>query len=100
MLITDSSSFLAEYFYSGKPIIFFDKDTRAAFNKFGLKIKKGFYEPRCVEDTENLLYKLLIEKQDPLKGKRENIIKKEFYYPKDSTIGKDIVDYIKHEVGR
>ena len=99
VLITDSSSFLAEYFYSGKPIIFFESRNRAGFNKFGLKLKKGFYIPQKTEETESLLNKLLIEKQDPLKNLREQIIKKEFYYPKNG-VGKDIVEYIKKELNR
>ena len=100
VLITDSSSFLAEYFYSGKPIIFFESHNRAGFNEFGLKIKKGFYIPEKTEDTEKLLYQLLVEKSDPLKTKREKIIKKEFFYPKKGTIGKNIVEYLKHELKR
>lgn len=99
ILITDSSSFLAEYFYSGKPIIFFQSQNRAGFNEFGLKIKKGFYELKKTEDVEDLLYDILINKNDKLKNTRYNIIKKEFYYPKNG-IGKNIVDYIKKELGR
>ena len=99
VLITDSSSFLAEYFYSGKPIVFFESENRAGFNKFGLKLKKGFYIPEKTEDTENLLHKLLVEKQDNLKNLREQIIKKEFYYP-ENGVGKEIVEYIKKELGR
>ena len=99
VLITDSSSFLAEYFYSGKPIIFFESPNRAGFNKFGLKIKKGFYTLAKTEDTEELLYKLLIKKEDKLKTLREKIIKQEFYYP-ESGIGKNIVNYLKKQTER
>jgi CDP-glycerol glycerophosphotransferase (TagB/SpsB family) len=99
VLITDSSSFLAEYFYSGKPIIFFESPNRAGFNKFGLKIKKGFYTLAKTEDTEELLYKLLIKKEDKLKTLRAKIIKQEFYYP-ESGIGKNIVNYLKKQTER
>jgi CDP-glycerol glycerophosphotransferase (TagB/SpsB family) len=44
ILITDCSSFLAEYFPTLKPIIFLNRKDRAPFDKFGNKIKKGFYE--------------------------------------------------------
>ena len=99
VLITDSSSFLAEYFYSGKPIIFFESPTRAGFNKFGLNIKKGFYTLKKTEETENMLEELLIKNNDTLKDLRKKIINKEFYYPK-CGVGKNIVDYIKKETGR
>ena len=78
ILLTDSSSFLAEYFYSGKPIIFFDNKNRAGFNEFGLKLKKGFYIPSTTEEIEDLLEKLLIKKQDDLKEIRKKIIDKEY----------------------
>ncbi len=99
VLITDSSSFLAEYFYSGKPIIFFKSANRAGFNEFGLKLINGFYIPAKKEETEDLLHKLLIEKRDPLKNLREQIIQKEFYYPKNG-VGQEIVKYLKKELGR
>ena len=99
VLITDSSSFLAEYFYSGKPIIFFESQNRAGFNEFGLKIRKGFYKPQRTEDTEDLLYTLLIKKEDNLKALREKIIKKEFYYP-EIGVGKNIVNYLKKQLKR
>ena len=79
--------------------MFFESENRAGFNKFGLKLKKGFYIPEKTEDTENLLHKLLVEKQDNLKNLREQIIKKEFYYP-ENGVGKEIVEYIKKELGR
>ena len=46
ILLTDCSSFLAEYFYSGKPIIFYESTNRAGFNSFGKKIKRfsGIYK--------------------------------------------------------
>ena len=99
VLVTDSSSFLAEYFYSGKPIIFFESKNRAGFNEFGLKLKHGFYNLEKTEDIEDLLYKILVEKTDNLKSVREKIIQKEFYCPQNG-IGKGIVEYLKQELGR
>lgn len=98
VLITDCSSFLAEYFYSGKPIIFFDNKTRAKFNSFGKKLKKYFYIPKKLDDLERLLYKLLISKEDSNFSKRQKIIQNKYYYP-DLGIGKRIVEYIKKELG-
>lgn len=97
VLITDCSSFLAEYFYSGKPIIFFDNNNRAEFNSFGKKLKKHFYIPKKLNDLESLLYKLLILKDDTNFSKRQKIIQDRYYYP-NLGIGKRIVEYIKKEL--
>lgn len=99
VLITDSSSFLAEYFYSKKPIIFLSKNSRSAFNSFGLELKKGFYELDSLNEMANLLKQLLIDKIDPLKPLREKIIKKNFYMP-EPNIGQGIVNMLKKEIGR
>ena len=98
VLLTDSSSFLAEYFYSGKPIIFYESKNRAGFNNFGMKIKKGFYNLKT-EDTEKALESLLIKKEDPLKKLRIQLIKKEFYYPQEG-VGCGIVRYLKKSLKR
>jgi len=97
VLITDSSSFLAEYFYSTKPIIFLDNKNRAGFNEFGKKIKKYFYIPKDLSEIESLLNKLLIQKIDPMLNKRIKLANNIYYYPK-LGIGKRIVDYIKKEL--
>jgi len=97
VLITDCSSFLGEYYFSQKPIIFLDKDTRCGFNEFGLKIKETFYIPNKVEQVPELLNELLINKNDYKKEDRLKLIKSEYYYPKHG-VGKEIVDYIRSVV--
>ena len=99
VLITDSSSFLAEYFYSGKPIIYFQAQNRVGFNEFGEKIKKGFYQLNSVDELEEQLKEILINKNDSLKSLRKSIIQQEFYYPKNG-VGKEIVSYLKKELNR
>ena len=77
ILITDCSSFLAEYYPSKKPIIFLNRADRAPFDKFGEKIKKGFYKVNDFEEIDELIKTII--KIDPLKKTRESILKKEFY---------------------
>lgn len=94
ILITDSSSFLAEYFVSGKPIILLESKTRMPFNDFALELKKGMYTPEHVEEIEDILYDIFNNKHDSLFEIRKNIIKKMFTLPKGG-IAKHIVDYLK-----
>lgn len=78
ILITDCSSFLAEYFPSRKPIIFLDRKDRAPFDKFGNKLKKGFYRVENYREIEPLIKTVLLEKKDTLKVLRAKIITKNF----------------------
>ncbi len=85
VLITDCSSFLAEYFLSEKPIIFIERPDRAPFDEFGNHIKSGFYTSNTNLQIEFLLEKLLTKEDDTLKSLRKKIIKKYFYFPEHSS---------------
>ncbi len=99
VLVTDSSSFLGEYYVSEKPIILIDTGERLPLNDFGENISKGFYYARSSDDIESLLYKLLIEKDDNLKPLRMQILKDNFYIPSEG-VGQRIVSYIEKELRR
>ena len=92
ILITDCSSFLAEYFPTTKPIIFLNRADRAPFDKFGNKIKKGFYEVNCFEEIEKTIE--AITKIDPLKKTRESILKKEFCIKNNAS--KEVLKFLLH----
>jgi len=92
ILITDCSSFLAEYYPTKKPIIFLNKKDRAPFDKFGNKIKKGFYEVNDFDEIKPLIEKII--KEDKLLKTREKILKKEFYIKEKSTY-KEVINFLK-----
>ena len=75
ILITDISSIIAEYFLTGKPIIYCHKTDH--FNDFSRKMSQGFY---WVSNWEELSKTLDFLKKgiDPLKAKREDIINELF----------------------
>lgn len=97
VLITDCSSFLGEYYFSQKPIIFLDKDSRCGFNDFGLKMKKTFYSPKNLDEIPKIIYDLLINKNDYKKEQRIKLIKQEYFYPPQG-VGRMIVEFIKKEL--
>lgn len=81
-LITDYSSIVAEYFLTGKPVIYcYNKD--AKINIDG-EIFKGFY---VVQNREELIFVLenLRNGKDELKSTREEIIKNSFKITKDGA---------------
>lgn len=84
-LITDCSSFLAEYFPTKKPIVFLNRPDRAPFDEFGEKIRKGFYELNDLNGFEKFIKNLLILQEDNLLKTREEILKKVFYMPNSNS---------------
>lgn len=74
LLITDCNSFLLEYLPTNKPVIHLINDKSVGHNKYGQKIISGYYKVINVDEIEQLLKQLLVEKQDPLKSVREKII--------------------------
>ena len=97
ILITDSSSFLGEYFVSGKPIVLLESKSRMPFNDFGLELRKGMYKPQKVEEIENILEEIFEHGNDSLKETRDKIIKKQFVLP-EGGVAKRITDYLKKEL--
>ena len=97
LMITDCSSFLAEYYPTNKPIILLDRKTRAKFDNFGEKIKKGFYIVNAPNELPNLINELLIINNDKLKPVRNKILNKVFYLPQD-FVSDSIIKYIKSQV--
>lgn len=78
ILISDISSMLLEFLVTGKPIIYTHRvDT---FNDLGRKLSEGFY---WVENSTELQETLdmLMSGKDPLKFKREELIREHIYMP-------------------
>lgn len=83
-LVTDISSIIPEYFMTGKPIIYCNK--KGSLNTF-VKDKgyvAGFYWVESQAELKNTL-DMLASGNDPLKEKRLELLKTEFYFPKDGS---------------
>ena len=91
------SSFLAEYFVSGKPIVLLESKSRMPFNNFGLKLREGMYRPQDVSEIEELLKEIFINGNDVLGEKRRQIISQQFLLP-ECGVGKYITDYLKKQL--
>ena len=93
VLITDISSILAEYFLTGKPIIYCHK--KDCFNDFSRKLSEGFYWVHNWQELKQTI-EMLKSGNDPLKEKRQEIIKSEFYIPEQGA-GYTIKELIKKD---
>lgn len=90
-MITDISSIVAEYFLTGNPIIYCHRTD--CFNSFSRKLSEGFYWVHNWDELKKTL-DMLRSGKDPLKEKRESLIKEIFYIPKEGS-GNLIKDLIK-----
>jgi hypothetical protein len=92
-LISDISSIIAEYFLTGKPVVYCHK--KDCFNDFSRKLSEGFY---WVRDRKELFAALdmLRSGEDPLKETRQRLIQTEFSIPL-SGAGNHIKDIIKND---
>jgi hypothetical protein len=80
VLITDCGSFLGEYLPTGNPCIHLRskrvESDRHCYSYINLEVMKVYYPAWNINDLEKNLYKLLIEKKDPMKYKRLKVIRK------------------------
>jgi len=91
LLISDISSLMAEYFPTGKPIIYTKKKEKL-FNNIGEALSSGFYHADSWDIVLATLNKLQAG-DDPLKKIRNQIIKEHF--PCQSTSSNLILKHIK-----
>lgn len=91
ILITDISSIVAEYFLTGKPVVYCHK--KDCFNDFSRKVAEGFYWVRNWDELKKTI-EMLKSGNDPRKEKRREIIKSEFYIPEIGA-GETIKNIIK-----
>lgn len=71
LMITDCSTFLLEYFATGKPLIRLVSPNSGEFNIITKNIIKHFYNVENLSELEKTLQTILIEEKDELESERE-----------------------------
>lgn len=102
-MIMDSGSFLAEYMYVGKPLLFLTRKEQA-FSTLGQEVLKGYYtEPgENYIGIENFLKEVILDGKDTLAEMRKEIFDKELNYYKENhrfaseNIYTDISELLKY----
>jgi CDP-glycerol glycerophosphotransferase (TagB/SpsB family) len=77
VLLSDFSSFLAEFLLTGKPVVYFHK--KYILNSFGEYIAQGFYWCYDEKETSDTI-RDLIQGNDPKKETRKEVIQNGFYF--------------------
>lgn len=94
-IIQDSGSFLVEYFYTGNPCCYMlktKKDIKEKFNTLGIKCLENVYIAYEKQDILDFIDNVIINKNDKLKEKRNNIMKEIMVgYPE---VNKKIIEII------
>jgi len=82
-MIQDCSSFIGEYQYTHKPMIFLTRDTQV-FNDLGNELMEVIYcvDGQDLKGIEDMMQKIFIDKQDPWYDKRMEFFDKYCNYKK------------------
>lgn len=96
-MIMDSGSFLGEYLYTGKPLLFLTRPEQC-FLALGKKVVDAYYKTpgENYAEIEAFIKNVVINGNDEMKEKRNKIFREEFDYVK--TNGMRASDYICNEV--
>lgn len=97
LMITDCGSFETEYFMSQKPLIHLKRLSATPFNPAVEKMVSTSYEVTNINELKQALELILIQKQDPNKEKRKQVLKQ--LGLEDSYAAKNILDEIKNTLG-
>lgn len=96
-MIHDSSSFICEYLYTKKPVMFLSKKSNDIRNKLNVLAQNCLdlhYKGYTINDVESFVNTIVIEAKDPLKSERdkfcETFLKKTQYASVGELIYKDI----------
>ena len=79
VLVSDISSMLIEYVVTGKPIVYTHRID--LFNELGRTLSEGFYWVRNSDELTATL-ETLIAGNEPLRGKRSQLVKTLLFMPK------------------
>lgn len=96
-MILDSISFLGEYIYMHKPMLFLTRD-RNTFNDFGKELVRVLYKTDGgnLEGIKNFVEKNVIGNEDPMKERREEFFEKYMDYRNQN--GMLASEYIKQYI--
>lgn len=96
-MIMDSASFIAEYLYVNKPLLFLTRNGQA-FNSLGTHLIEAYYRERGenYEEIERFLEDVIIRNNDNMKKTRSEIFEQELDYVKKNACAAG--DYIYNDI--
>lgn len=97
-MIHDCGSFVVEYLYTKKPVMYLGRNREAQSNIVGLKAYANHYHGTTVENVEHFLLDVVLNGNDPMTSKREQFYNEVLLPPNGKLAAENILDEIKHSV--
>jgi len=99
-MILDSASFIVEYLFFNKPILFTMKDDKVKerFNSFGKEVFNYLYTAKKKEDLEEFIEYQVFKGDDFMREERNNFLQKEVLPKNGKTASENIYHQIKKEL--
>lgn len=95
-LITDSSSFLAEYLPTKNPVLHMISPDSKGYNEIGEIITKTYYKAKSFAEVKKFIEKVVIQENDHLKPQRIGAL--DYVIVNKEGSGKFIANHIEEEV--
>lgn len=97
-LIHDCSSFMGEYLYTGKPLMFVAKShCEDVLNDFGMMCFKQHYKGDTIESIRKFIDNVVIGEIDPMKEERLKFFKEQLLPPNNCTVAQNIYNIMAEE---
>jgi hypothetical protein len=99
-LINDSSAFVIEYLYTGKPMMFLKNDDSVGerMNEIGREALTKLYIGKHKEDIERFITEVILENNDPMKNDRNQFFNNTIKPPNNVLASQNIYNHIKSEI--
>lgn len=99
-MIMDSASFIAEYLYFDKPILFTmrDQEVKQRFNSFGQEIFDYLYTSQNEKEVNHFIENQVIHQSDHLKEKRNQFLKERILPKNGKTASENIYNELQYQL--
>lgn len=100
-MIHDSSSFMSEYLYADKPIMFttqIEDDVRNQMKEFGNAALNAHYIGHNADDVKQFIEKVVLNGVDPMKSKRKSFYDKYLLPPNRKSVRQNVYDEIVNSI--
>ena len=97
-MIHDCGSFIVEYLYTQKPVLYLGTNREEQSNIVGKKAYQCHYHGNSIEDIENFITSVVIEGNDPMKNDRREFFNANLLPPHGKSVAENIIDELKKEL--
>lgn len=95
-MIHDCASFMCDYLYVNKPVMFLCKDdTGENLNSYGAKCLSMHYKGNNIQDVRYFIEEVILNEADTMKKEREKKYKEYLLPPNGKSVGKNMYDILK-----